>query len=162
MELISFHGENYPLFQTKGNASQFAIPFALHFCKGNGYDIGFCKEEWKLPNATGIDICLNNGYHANNLPDEKVDYIYSSHCLEHVDNWIETLQLWVSKIKENGILFLYLPDFSQKYWRPWNNRKHKHCLTPDIIKTFFEDKKMKNILVSGIDLNNSFMIVCQI
>jgi predicted SAM-dependent methyltransferase len=162
MEVVNFDGKNYPLFQTKGNASQFSIPFALHFCKGHGYDIGFCKEEWKLPNSTGIDICLNNGYHANNLPDEKVDYIYSSHCLEHVDNWIETLELWISKIKENGILFLYLPDFSQKYWRPWNNRKHKHCLTPDILKTFFEDKKLKNIFVSGIDLNNSFMIVGQI
>ena len=161
MEIINFEGENYPLFQSKGNASQFSIPFAIHFCKGTGYDIGFCKEEWKLPNAIGIDICLNNGYHANNLPDEKVDFIYSSHCLEHVDNWIETLELWISKIKENGILFLYLPDFSQKYWRPWNNRKHKQCLTPDILKIFFQDKKLKNIFVSGIDLNNSFIIVGQ-
>jgi hypothetical protein len=141
MEIVNYEGEKYPLFQTKGNASQFSIPFAIHFCKGNGYDIGFCKEEWKLPNAIGIDICLNNGYDANNLPDEKVDYIYSSHCLEHVDNWIETLELWISKIKENGILFLYLPDFSQKYWRPWNNRKHKHCLTPDILKKFFSRQK---------------------
>jgi hypothetical protein len=162
MEIINFDSENYPLFQTKGNASQFSIPFALHFCKGKGYDIGFCKEEWKLPNSIGIDICLNNGYDANNLPEEKVDFIYSSHCLEHVDNWIETLELWISKIKENGIIFLYLPDFTQKYWRPWNNRKHKHCLTPNILKGFFEDKKLKNILLSGIDLNNSFMIVAQI
>lgn len=161
MEIVEFEDIKYPFFQTLGNASQFAIPFALHFCKGEGYDIGFCKEEWKFPGAIGIDIGLDNGFDANNLPKENVDYIYSSHCLEHVDNWVETLELWLSKIKFNGILFLYLPDFSQKYWRPWNNRKHKHCLTPQIIKTFLEDKKLKNIFVSGIDLNNSFMVVCQ-
>jgi len=162
MELIFFENEKYPYFQSIGNASQFSIPFAQYFCKGKGYDIGFCREEWKLSNAIGIDICLNNGYHANRLPEEEeVDFIYSSHCLEHVDNWIETLELWISKIKKGGILFLYLPDFSQKYWRPWNNRKHKHCFTPNIIETFLKDKNMNNILISGIDLNNSFMVVCE-
>lgn len=161
METINFKGENYPMFQTKGNASQFAIPFALHFCKGTGYDIGFCKEEWKFPGAIGIDSNLNNGLDANHLPLEKVDYIFSSHCLEHVDNWIDTLELWISRLNTKGVLFLYLPDFSQKYWRPWYNKKHRHCLTPSIIKSFLQDKNMKNIFVSGIDLNNSFMAVCE-
>ena len=80
MDFIEFEGDKYPLFQTKGNASQFSIPFAKYFCKGKGYDIGFCKEEWKFPGAIGIDIGLNNGYDANNLPEEQIDYIYSSHC----------------------------------------------------------------------------------
>ena len=161
MNLIEYKDEFYPLFQTLGNASQFAIPYALHYCNGTGYDIGFCKEEWKLPNAVGIDLSLNNGYHANYLPDENIDYIYSSHCLEHVENWSRTLEYWISKLKTGGILFLYLPDFSQKYWRPWNNRKHNHCLTPDLIYNFCSDMNMKNIYKSGIDLNNSFMIVCE-
>lgn len=161
MNFVDFQNEKYPYFQSIGNASQFSIPFAQHFCKGFGYDIGFCKEEWKLLNSRGIDLSLNDGYHANNLPDDEIDYIYSSHCLEHVDNWIDTLEYWISKLKPNGVLFLYLPDFSQKYWRPWNNRKHKHCLTPELLKEFCIDHKMENILVSGIDLNNSFMVVCQ-
>ena len=104
---------------------------------------------------------MNNGFNANLLPDETVDYIYSSHCLEHVDDWVTTIIYWISKIKNGGILFLYLPDFSQKYWRPWNNKKHKHCFTPEIIYNFLLDYKMKNIYKSGIDLNNSFMIVCE-
>ena len=86
MDLIEFNGKIYPLFQSLGNASQFAIPFAKHFCNGVGYDIGFCKEEWKYPGALGIDYSLDDGFHANKLPDGEVDYIYSSHCLEHVDN----------------------------------------------------------------------------
>ena len=161
MDLITFSNTKYPKFQSEGNASQFSIPYAKHFCKGVGYDIGFCKEEWKLPSAIGIDISLPDGYHANNLPDTSIDFIYSSHCLEHVDNWSDTLEYWISKINKNGILFLYLPDFSQKYWRPWHNRKHKHCFTPEIIEQFLIDRKMTNIFKSGIDLNNSFMIVCE-
>lgn len=162
MDIIKFQGISYPSFQAKGNAAQFALPYALHFCKGTGYDIGYSKEEWKLPGAIGIDSNLQNGFDADNLPDNKVDYIFSSHCLEHVDNWVKTLEYWLSKLKENGVLFLYLPDFSQKYWRPWNNRKHIHCFTPDIIKSFLEDHNCKNIFCSGIDLNNSFMVVCTI
>lgn len=163
MELIDFNNDKYPKFQLQGNASQFAIPYALHFCKDYGFDIGFCKEEWKLPGAIGIDKSNNDEYDANNLPckDNSTDYIYSSHCLEHVDNWISTLEYWISKIKYGGILFLYLPDFSQKYWRPWNNKKHNHCFTTEIIIIFLKDHNMKNILCSGIDLNNSFMIVCE-
>jgi len=161
MEVIKYKNETYPYFQSIGNASQFAIPYAKFFCKGNGYDIGFCKDEWKLPNSIGIDLALQNGFDANILPDEIVDFIYSSHCLEHVDNWSKTLEYWISKIKIGGILFLYLPDISQKYWRPWNNNKHIHCFTPEIIRIFLIDHDMKNIFISGIDLNNSFMVVCE-
>lgn len=161
MEFINFKENKYPHFQTIGNASQFAIPYAKYYCKGTGYDIGFCKEEWKFPNAIGIDLSLDNGFNADKLPEQEVDYIYSSHCLEHVDNWVDTLELWISKLKKGGVLFLYLPDFSQVYWRPWHNKKHKHCFTPEIISTFFKDHGMNNIICSGIDLNNSFMVVCE-
>lgn len=161
MDFIIFKDKKYPYFQSLGNASQFSIPYAKYYCKGTGYDIGFCKEEWKFPGAIGIDLSLENGFHADNLPHCEVDYIYSSHCLEHVDNWVNTLELWISKLKKGGILFLYLPDFSQVYWRSWHNKKHKHCFTPEIITSFLNDNSMNNIIYSGIDLNNSFMIVCE-
>ena len=37
MELLNFSNEIYPKFQAEGNASQFAIPYAKHFCNGSGY-----------------------------------------------------------------------------------------------------------------------------
>lgn len=161
MEFVYFGQNKFPLLQTMGNASQFAIPYAKHFCKGIGYDIGFGQEEWKFPGAIGIDCKINNGYHALHLPDTFVDYIYSSHCLEHVDDWVRALEYWISKIRIGGVLFLYLPDFSQQYWRPWNNRKHRHCLTIEIVREFLIDHNMKHITIGGIDMNSSFMIVCE-
>ncbi len=160
MEFVEFRGKRYPKFQAEGNASQFAIPFAKHFCKGTGYDIGYSREEWKFPGARGIDEVLNDGFHAMNLPGAGVDYIFSSHCLEHVDDWVATLEYWLKTIRPDGVLCLYLPDISQSYWRPWHNRKHRHVFTPEILKTFLEDHECTNIMVSGIDLNNSFMVVC--
>lgn len=159
MEWIEFKDEKYPLFQSKGNASQFSIPYALHYCKGDGYDIGFCKEEWKYPGARGIDYSLQDGFHANHLPNREVDYIYSSHCLEHTDCWYETLEYWMTKVRKNGIIFLYLPDISNKYWRPWYNRKHKTILTPEILREFLKDHEIKEYLISNVDLNSSFMVV---
>jgi hypothetical protein len=162
INIVTHDNKDYPFFQTQGNASKYIIPFALEFCKGTGYDIGYCKKEWMFPNAIGIDYNDNTGYHADNLPEGQVDYIFSSHCLEHVDNWINTLEYWVSKIKKGGVIFLYLPDYSQTYWRPWNNRKHKHVLIPDIISDLLKSKGCTKIFKTGVDLNNSFTIVCEV
>lgn len=164
LELIEFKGEKYPAFQAKGFAAKFAFPFALEVCKGNGYDIGCNRAEWAFPGACPIDPVLNTGaYDANNLPDIKMDYIFSSHCLEHVDHWVNTLDYWYTKLKEGGICFLYLPDISQLYWHPWSNRKHAHVFTPKILSAYFKTQpdKWKNVFVSGIDLNNSFMVMAE-
>lgn len=159
LEKVNFNGKDYLSFQAMGNAAQFAMPFAKYLCKGFGYDIGCSKKEWSFPGSYPIDIAFNDGFHADNLPNLKADYIFSSHCLEHIENWVDTLNYWYSKLNDEGVLFLYLPDFSQEYWRPWNNKKHKVIFTPTIINEYMKYKGYKNIFVSGIDLNNSFMAV---
>lgn len=158
IKTISFNGRLYPEFQANGNASKFAIPFAMEVCKGEGYDIGCMKPEWSLPGSIPIDISFENGYHALNLP-KNVDYIFSSHCLEHIDDWVDTMDYWYEKINKNGTLFLYLPDYSQEYWRPWNNKKHRQIFSPNIIEDYMKSKGYTNIFISGVDLNNSFMVM---
>jgi SAM-dependent methyltransferase len=159
VESIEFNGETYPLLQTKGNASQFALPFAKHYCQGKGVDIGFCKEEWKFPDAIGADLeDKTNGYHARKLP-KNLDYIYSSHCLEHLLDWVSAVEYWASCLKDGGIMFLYLPHPTQEYWKPWNNRKHLHVLYPEDVKMCMEKFGLKNLLLSERDLNHSYIIV---
>lgn len=161
IEILNFKGEDYPSFQSKGFSSQFAFPFAKHVCKGVGYDIGFCKDEWKLEGAVGIDLCLDDEWNALNLPQDKVDYIFSSHCLEHLEDWVSALEYWVSKLKNGGNLFLYLPHRTQKYWRPFYNRKHIHSLDGELIKECLYEFGMKNVFVSSYDLNNSFCVIAE-
>jgi len=159
MRTIEYNNKQYPKFQDEGNASQFAIPFAKHFCKGVGYDIGCNRLDWAFPNAQAIDLLFDDEWEAYNLPDNLVDYIYSSHCLEHLPDWVKALEYWTSKLKTGGVLFLYLPHYNQEYWRPWNNRKHLHVFTPEIIKDYMEASGYINVFVSEKDLNDSFMVV---
>ena len=56
MQVLDYKGDKYPHFQSIGNASQFAIPYAKHFCKGFGYDIGCMKKEWSFPGSYPIDL----------------------------------------------------------------------------------------------------------
>ena len=158
VDIITFKNKNYPLFQSKGFAAQFAIPFAKHVCVGKGVDIGCNRIEWCFPGAIPIDPIINE-YDALNIPFDDLDYIFSSHCLEHIPDWISVMDYWFTKLKTGGTLFLYLPDYSQEYWKPWNNRKHKNIFYPEIIEDYMIDKKYKNIFISGVDLNNSFMCI---
>ena len=159
MQVLDYKGDKYPHFQSIGNASQFAIPYAKHFCDGFGYDIGCMKKEWSYPGSIAIDLDFDDPWDANHLPDDKMDYIFSSHCLEHVDDWAGTLLYWTEKLCDGGILFLYLPHYDQKYWRPWNNRKHIHAFVPNMIVDFMEENGYTNIFSSQRDLNHSFIVV---
>ena len=46
------------------------------------------------PGSIPIDPLIDNRYNDMNLPEGDVNYIFSSHCLEHVDNWVNTLRYW--------------------------------------------------------------------
>ena len=164
IETIEFNGVQYPMFQTNGNAARFCRPFALEVLIGVGLDIGVSRKEWAFPNSIPIDISFDDGYHAMNLPDYEYDYIHSSHMAEHfVGNLADMFDHWATRLKKEGVLFLYLPDMdSQLYWRPENNRKHFHYTTPKIIGDYFRNNpKFKNVFVSGVDAYNSFTVMCE-
>lgn len=189
LNLIEFNSKSYPKFQSEGNAMQFALPYAKHICKGIGLDIGCNRTEWmyegglfssnieyidfdywlidaKRTNCYAhsypIDPAINE-YDALHFPTNcrDLDYIISSHCLEHLQDWVDVLDYWYDNLAVDGILFLYLPDYSQEYWKPWNNRKHKNIFHPQIIEDYMIHKGFINIYKSGIDLNNSFIIFGQ-
>ena len=167
IKTIEFNEKKYPAFQAEGNAAQYIMPFADKFCKGNGYDIGCNNYEWMMQSnddriVVPIDPNINE-YSAMHLPIANcgsVDFIFSSHCLEHVETpWFSVLEYWKSNLKYEGVMFLYLPDYSQEYWRPWNNHKHVHVFTPELLYDAFVALGMKNVFVSGVDMLNSFAIV---
>lgn len=164
--MIDYKGHQYPRLQQQGFASQYAFPFAKQICKGVGLDIGYAKEEWKFEGARGIDNSIDSNWDAEWLPNNEedsngqYDYIFSSHCLEHTCNWVTVLDYWRTKLKDGGVLFLYLPHPNQEYWKPWNNTKHVHILDPYVIEEYLNDREWKNIFVTkGYDLNHSFYVI---
>lgn len=163
IETIIFNGQKYPKFQSEGFAARWVFPFAQELCKGTGFDIGAGRTSWALPGSIPIDTAFTEG-HAMNLPIgiNKVDYIFSSHCLEHLPDWVGALNYWKTCILSGGVLFLYLPHPDQGYWRPWNNRKHIHLLQPLIIEDYLRSSGgWTNIFVSERDLNHSFTAIAE-
>lgn len=164
METIIFNGKHYPKLQSEGFASQYAFPFAEKIIKPKGktgYDIGCNRTEWKFAEALPIDPVINPEYDAMNLPPIKVDYIFSSHCLEHLPDWVAAIDYWHTKLQDGGIMFLYLPHPVQEYWLPHNNRKHLHVLFPDMIAKMLTDRGWNNVFVTGYDLNYSYYAVAE-
>jgi SAM-dependent methyltransferase len=155
MKTITHNNKVYPAFQATGNAARFALPFAKEICVGEGFDIGCNRPEWAFPGAEMIDLVF--GTDAMALPDKKVDYIFSSHCLEHLPDWVGALNHWRARLKPGGQLFLYLPHEDQSYWAPWSNRKHFHSFRPKLIRKFLEETGWLNIHVSQRDLNHAFI-----
>lgn len=125
----------YPEYLNSGNACSFIAEKALQYCQGYGLDIG--ASAWVLPGAIPIqNDPQENAYLLNRFFDNSLDYIFSSHCLEHLDHWEQAINLWNRKLKVGGILFLYLPHESMKLWNPgglWVGNIHKWVPTTHVL-----------------------------
>ena len=69
------------------------------------------------------------------------------------------MDYWYETLKPGGTLFLYLPDYTQEYWKPWNNKKHRNIFNSNIIKDYMIDRGYNKVFSSEVDLNCSFMIM---
>lgn len=160
IETFEYNGKEYQEHLRDGFSAQYAFPFAKKVCKGEGYDIGCFKTEWVFPGAIGIDDKFAPPFNdALNLPRKDMDYIFSSHCLEHIPDWVKAIEHWTNCLKPGGTLFLYLPDFTNEYWRPWNNKKHIHILSAPIIVDLLTHLGYIKIFSSGVDLHDSFTVI---
>jgi SAM-dependent methyltransferase len=158
MKFFKYKNKTYPDYIRRGNAVENIETFAKKFCKGKGLDIGG-TEKWKLPGSIAINEIFTDGLDAHNLPEGQFDYIFSSHCLEHIENYSSTLKYWKSKIKKGGVLFLYLPHPDMEYWLPQNCEKHIHKFEPATIEKLLTDLGFRNVIVTGRDLYWSFCAV---
>lgn len=156
MNLFEYNGALYPEYLKTGNAMQHIAATAAHFCKGRGFDIGAGK--WPLSGAIPVDI--GGGTDAFHLPaGDDLDYIFSSHCLEHLDNPVRAIEGWQKRLRPGGVLFLYLPHPDMRYWQPQFCRKHLHTWLPVQMSTLLEDLGFVNVIHGERDLAWSFAVV---
>lgn len=160
--IFTYRGVQYPEYLKQGNAMQHIAATAAYFCKGKGIDVGGGK--WPLPAA---ELCVDSGKlngkvdlaGADYLPGDDWDYIFSSHCLEHLPNPVATIEYWKTKLRVGGVLFLYLPHPDMVYWRPQNCRKHLHSWYPEQMADLLRDLGFAKVIHSERDLAWSFSVV---
>jgi SAM-dependent methyltransferase len=133
-----YRGEFYPDYLTIGGASHAIFRVATRYCKGSGIDVG--AGFWQLPDATPVDIKQGPGLGkiVADFADDSLDYVFSSHCLEHIADWQKALLQWISKLHSGGVLFLYLPHPECGIWlqgSPFIGDAHKWIPTPEIVKS---------------------------
>lgn len=134
-------GNLWPDYLNRGDAISFVEHQARRFCQGRGLDIGAGK--WPLAGATPIE--LRDGGDAMTLAgiaDGSQDYVFSSHCLEHLDRPREALALWARKLRPGGVLFVYLPHPLMRLWHPggaWAGGGHKFIPDPQAVVTWLWD-----------------------
>lgn len=137
----------------QGNEAQKVKYDIVPFTRGRGLDIG-CGPFKAYPHFIGVD----NGHHAHEFgwdmqpdivteadelgffADNSLDFVFSSHLLEHIEDAEKALTEWFRVIKAGGHLVLYLPhgDLYPKVGTEGANPDHKHNLWPKTVRAWMK------------------------
>lgn len=113
--------------------------FAARYFVGHGVDFGcggeplslFAEHYPRMTLCEPFDMEMGHGdaQTADGFDPESLDFIYSSHLLEHVRDPRVTVGHWLTLLKPGGYLVSVVPDedmYEQGVWPPRFNNDHKH------------------------------------
>jgi SAM-dependent methyltransferase len=174
-------GCNRPRPDLLGNFSRMPaiVDVAAKWCLGRGVDYGYGDSiawpggvEAILPGAIGVDRGVVKYPDGRTVRDDRIesmewpadlsglDYIFSSHALEHIADWQGALAYWRTRLRHHGRLFLYLPHESIEGWRPETYLEHVWSptiatLLPALAALRFRIREY----LDGCDTEGSFYVV---
>ena len=119
----------YPGYLHRGEAAAFCFYHAKQYCRGQGVDVG--AGRWPFPGARAVEDNPEENAYRLKAADASQDFVFSSHCLEHLERWQEALLEWRRVLKPGGVLYLYLPHPASRMWRPEVLRHHVWQPEPD-------------------------------
>jgi SAM-dependent methyltransferase len=104
------------------------------FLRGNGIDIGCGKDCLQIESGTVRPWDLQDGdaQLMASISDNEFDFVYSSHCLEHMHDVRQTLTNWVRILKPGGVLYFTVPDYvlyEKMTWPSMFNGDHKQSFS---------------------------------
>lgn len=129
--------------------------FSNQYFVGSGIDIGGLPDPLTLysevfPKMTNVRIWDWNDGDAQfmeGVPANSVDFVHSSHCLEHLENPIDGLKSWFRIVKPGGHLITTVPEedlYEQGTFPSTFNQDHKWTFT--IHKEMSWSSKSINVL----------------
>jgi len=133
----------YPDYLKEGAMVESVKFLAKKYCQGKGIDIGGGK--WPLEGARTIENNLIENAYLIKEKDESLDFVFSSHTLEHLEDWQKALREWFRVLKPKGILFLYLPHPCCKMWGKGILAQHKWNPDPYLLTDFLTKNLRMNL-----------------
>ena len=135
--------------------------FATRWFVGMGLDVGAGNDSLALyaelfPLIRSVvlyDTPQGNAQLLENIADSSFDFLYSSHCLEHLDDPFEALGNWIRVVKPGGHLIVNVPDedlYEQGVWPSRFNTDHKTSWTID------KEESWSLVSVNVLDLVRRF------
>ncbi|HEY3796885.1 MAG TPA: methyltransferase domain-containing protein [Caulobacteraceae bacterium] len=114
--------------------------FLRRYFVGDGIDIGGKPDPLALyaeffPLVRSIrtwDWEDGDAQHLASVPDQSLDFVHSSHCLEHLVDPAQGLRNWVRVVKPGGHVVVTVPDedlYEQGVFPSTFNRDHKWTFT---------------------------------
>jgi ADP-heptose:LPS heptosyltransferase/predicted SAM-dependent methyltransferase len=137
-----------------GNESGKIMWELVQYTRGRGLDLG-CGPSKAFPHFIGVDNytdtqlfgvemkpdVVSNVTKLDVFGSASMDFVYSSHCLEHVQDYKSALKEWWRVVRPGGHLCLYLPhkEYYPNIGQPGSNPDHKHDFMPaDIVDAMRE------------------------
>ncbi len=125
--------------------------FGLRYFVGKGLDVGggidsLAKQITKFPSVKSVrnwDVQDGDAQYLNGIRDNSFDFVYSSHCLEHMQDPNLALTHWLRVLKPGGFLIISVPDedmYEHGIWPSRFNLDHKwsfslYKATPELPKS---------------------------
>jgi SAM-dependent methyltransferase len=125
---------------------------------GKGIDIG-CGGDPVSEGARGFDLADGDANVITRHVQEQFDFVYSSHCLEHMREPAQALREWWELVRPGGHLFFVVPDedlYEQGVFPSRFNPDHKGTFT--ISKTKSWSPVSHNVLELAQGLPNGELV----
>jgi len=116
---------------TKARPRRAAEGYYSRFFLGRGIDIG-CGEDPVTTDCVQWDKPSGDAEELMGIPDSSFDWVYSSHCLEHLRDPDRALKRWWEVLKPGGFMLVAVPDedlYEQGHWPSRFNSDHKWTFT---------------------------------
>lgn len=130
----------------------------LSILTGNGIDIG-CGGDPINNTVRKFDIADGDANLITNYVNDQFDYVFSSHCLEHMDDPAVAINEWWRLVRPGGYLFVVVPDedlYEQGVFPSRFNHDHKATFTISKCKSWCN--KSYNLIDLAKALPNSEVI----
>ena len=116
---------------TKARQRRIREGYFEKFFVGDGIDIG-CGDDPLTPDCHQWDLPQGDAQELPGIEPARFDWVYSSHCLEHLVDPFRAVARWWEVLRPGGCLLFVAPDedlYEQGTWPSQFNPDHKWTFT---------------------------------